>query len=357
MAAGNFDASDIQVAQVQVNRMFADPNITYTEFQRGEAATARALMMRQTASTVERLTGGVCEGVDVWLVRPSAADVLSQVSGLSGCAIPTATEDESEKITLTTTVLAASSAKLKDNKCGNLVDFQGELALQIRHILSENRWKLNTAKIIPDLAAAAQQNLDTMIDGGWDDTLPRIIAQEADFSYSNLNEFRIVAKNNGFGEFFFLSGRLFNDDKWLAMLNNANEGERMRALAWANREIYFDERDLDSTMTKKTTFAVDRNSYIFWNTYRSSAQVTLVDTANQRFQWAIPDPVLTWMDNGQAKPVVHEMEMVKSCTGRDSHSFPIYTYTLWGRILGGFEFAPAGPNDETGVLEFGYEAI
>ena len=71
MAAGNFDASAVQVAQVQVDRMFADPNITYTEFQRGEAATARALMMRQTASTVERLTGGVCVGVDVYLVRPA----------------------------------------------------------------------------------------------------------------------------------------------------------------------------------------------------------------------------------------------------------------------------------------------
>ena len=357
MAAGNFDASDIQVAQVKVDRMFADRSVTYTEFQRGEAETARALMMRQTASTVERLTGGICEGVDVYLIRPSAADVLSQVAGLSGCAVPTATEDESVKITLTTSILAASSAKLKDNKCGNLVDFQEELALQIRHIMSENRHKLNTAKIIPDLSAAAQQNLDTMIDGSWDDTLPRIIVPTADFSYSNLNEFRIVAKNNGFGEFFFISGRFFNDDKWLAMLNNANEGERMRALAWVNREIYFDERDLDITMTKKTAFAVDRNSYIFWNTFRSTPAVTLVDTANQRYQWAAADPILTWMNNGQPRPVVHEMEMVKSCTGRDSHGFPQYTYTLWGRILGGFEFAPAGPNSETGVLEFGDEAI
>lgn len=357
MAAGNFDASAVQVAQVQVDRMFADPNITYTEFQRGEAATARALMMRQTASTVERLTGGVCVGVDVYLVRPSAADVLSQVSGLSGCAIPTATEDESEKITLTSTILAASSAKLKDNKCSNLVDFQAELALQIRHIMSENRYKLNTGKIIPDLTAAAQDNLDTMIDSTWDATNPRIIVPTADFTYSNLNEFRIVAKNNGFSEFFFLSGRFFNDDYWMASLNKMNETQRNQALAWAGREIYFDERDLDVTMTKKTAFAVDRNSYIFWNTFRSGMNVEMVDSTVQRYQWAAADPILTWMDNGRARPLMHEMEMVKTCTGRDSHGFPQYTYTIWGRIIGGFELAPAGPNGETGVLEFGDEAI
>jgi hypothetical protein len=303
------------------------------------------------------MVGDKCVGVDVWYVKPSAADVLSQVSGLSGCAVPTATEDESVKVTYTTAVIAASSAKLKDNKCANLVDFQDELALQIRHIMSENRRKLNREKVIADLTASAQQNLDTMIDASWDDTNPRIIVPTAAFSYDNLNEFRIVAENNGFGEFFFVSGRLFNDDKWMAMLNQANETYRNQMLAWANREIYFDTRDLDQVMTKKTAFAIDRNSYIFWNTFRSTPVPTLVDTENQRYQWAVADPILQWMDGGQPRPVVHEMEMLKTCTGRDSHGFPIFTYTLWGRIIGGFEFAPAGPNSETGVLEFGDEAI
>jgi hypothetical protein len=357
MAAGNFDASAMNVAQVQLSQIFADPNVARTEMQRGEAATARALLGRQTASSVPILTSDKCVGADVYFHRTNVADVLSQVSGLSVCAVPTATEGESVKITLTTSVLAAASGKLKDNRCSNLVDFQMEFADTQRVIMAENRRILNRDKIITDISAAAQQNLDTFIDGGWDDTLPRIIVPIEHFSYDNLNEFRIVAKNNGFGDFFFLSGRLFNDDKWLAMLNNTNEGLRMQALAWAQREIYFDERDLDQVMTKKTAFAVDANSYIFWNTFRSSNVVTLVDTANQRYQWAVADPFLTWMDNGVEKPVMHEFEMVKACTARDAQGFAQYTYTMWGRILGGFEFAPEGPNSETGVLEFGDEAI
>jgi hypothetical protein len=357
MAAGNFDASAMQVAQVKLEAMFADPHITHTEMQRGEAATARALLERQTATTAPILTSEKCVGADVWFFRPSAADVLSQVSGLSGCAVPTSTEGESIKITLTTAVLAASSAKLKDNRCSNLIEFQDEFAQQQRHIMSENRRKLNRAKIITDIAAASQDNLDTFIDGTWDDTLPRIIVPTADFAFSNLNEFRIVAKNNGFGDFFFLSGRLFNDDHWLAMLNKMNEGERNRALAWATREIYFDERDLDQTITKKTAFAIDANSYIFWNTFRSNFAPTLVDSTNQRFEWAVADPILTWMDNGKRKPVIHEFEMTKTCSARDAQGFAQYTYAMWGRILGGFEFAPEGPNGETGVLQFGEEAV
>lgn len=357
MAAGNFDASAMAVAQVKLETMFADPNVARTQLQKGEAASARALLMRQTASTTPILTSNKCVGADLYFYRPNATDTLSQVEGLSGCAVPTASEGESVKVTLETAVLASASAKLKDNRCDNLQEFQDELVWQQRHIMAQLRYQLNAVAIVPALTAAAQQNLDTMILSTWDDTNPRIIVPTADFSYANLNEFRIVAKNNNFSDFFFLSGRLFNDDKWMAMLNSANETLRNQMLAWDSREIYFDERDLDQVMTKKTAFAVEVNSYAFWNTYRSGSQPTLVDTENQRYQWSVADPILVWMDNGRQKPVIYEMEMVKTCTGRDAQGFPQYTYTLWGRLLGGFSFVPEGPNGETGVLEFGEEAI
>lgn len=357
MAAGNFSASAMNEAQVKLETMFADPNVSRTELQKGEAAAARALLARQTSTATPILTSNKCVGADLWFYRPGATDSLSQVDGLSGCAIPTSTEGETVKVNISTAVLASASAKLKDNRCDNLIDFQEELIWQQRHIMSEIRYQLNRSVVLAGITAAKQDNLDDFKPATWDDTDPRIIVPTADFSYANLNEFRIVAKNNGFSDFFFLSGRLFNDDKWMAMLNAANETLRNQMLAWDSREIYFDERDLDQYMTKKTAFAIDVNSYGFWNTYRSSSQVTLVDTENQRYQWSVADPFLTWRDGGRNKPVVYEMEMQKTCTGRDAQGFPQYTYNLWGRLLGGFEFVPEGPNGETGVLEFGEEAI
>ncbi len=347
----------MQEAQVKLENFFRDPNVTRTEFQRGEAATARALLQRQTATIAPILKSDNCVGAEVWFYRPNATDTLSQVSGLSGCAVPTSSEGETIKIDLTTTVLASASAKLKDNRCSNLIEFQEEMMWQQRHIMSEIRYQLNRSKIITDIAAASQLNLDTFKPDSWDASTTRILCPAEAFSYDNLNEFRIVAMNNGFTDFFFVSGRLFNDDKWMAMLNRANEGMREQMLAWAQREIYFDERDLDQTMTKKTAFAIDANSYAFWNTYRSTPSPTLVDTANQRYQWSVADPFLVWRDGGTLRPVVYEFEMTKTCSARDSHGFAQYTYNMWGRLLGGFEFAPTGVNDETGVLQFGIEAI
>ena len=49
--------------------------------------------------------------------------------------------------------------------------------------------------------------------------------------------------------------------------------------------------------------------------------------------------------------------MKETCAARDSHEHHQSTIKLYARLLGGFEFAPAGPNGETGVLEFGVEAI
>lgn len=354
MAAGNFTASDMNTAQVKLESMFADPNTARTEMQKGEAATARALLSRQTATASPILKDGKCVAVDAWFYRPGAADSLSQVAGLSGCALPTSTEGETAKETYETDVIASASVKLKDNRCANLIDFQEEFMWAQKHVMALLRYGLNTTVVIPGLSAATQANLDTMIDGSWDDTsqTPRIVVPTADFTYANLNEFRIVAQNNGFGDFFFVSGRLFNDDHWMAMLNRLNETQRNQALAWANREIYFDERDLDVTMTRKTAFAVDANSYIFWNSFRSSPAVTLTDPENNRFQWAMPDPFLTYRDGGRERPVVYEFEMTKTCGARDAHGFPQYTYNMWGRLVGGFSFAPVGPNDETGVLQF-----
>lgn len=359
MAAGSFTASQIQEAQVRMMQMFADPNISKTEWQTGEALSARALLPRQTAKTLERLTSNICVGAEIWFLRPHAADVAEEDwPETNDCDVPAGAQAESVKQDLTTAILAYAKASLLDNRCDNFVGFQEEFAEQVGHIMVRLRRQLNNNVVLPTLDASTQANLDTLIPSTWDDTTntPRITAPPEDFKWQNLNVFRRVAMRNGFGNFFFLSGELFNDDAWMAMLNRMNEGERAAFLAWNSRDIYFDERDLDQYMTRRTAFAVDANSYAFWNTFRSPAVATLIDPANGKYVWAQPDPILTWNKNGVQTPVVWEMEMQKNCTGRDSQGFDQNTYNVSGRLLGGFVTAPTGPNGEKGVLQFSDEA-
>lgn len=351
MAAGDFGASEIQVAQLQLREMFATPTTAQTEMAQGAAVAARALLTRQKARTVPRLVGNKCVGVEAWFMRPHAAVATAPLD----CEVPCGDEAESIKQAYNTTTLAASKAKVEDNRCDNHVMFQDELTLQMEHMMAIMRKTLNRSVVIPTISAASQSNLDTLLPAAWDDTTnaPRITVPEADFTFSNLNEFQIIAANNNFGNFFFLSGRLFNDDVWMANLNRMNEGERNAFLAWAQREIYFDTRDLDQTMTRKTAFAIDENSYAFWNTVRSTSIPTEITSNNgQTWTWVEADPILRWNDNGRLRPVEYEFEMQKTCIGRDAQEFRRNQYCLYGRLLGGFETAPVGPNAETGVLQF-----
>jgi hypothetical protein len=136
------------------------------------------------------------------------------------------------------------------------------------------------------------------------------------------------------------------------MLNRMNEGERAAFLAYNGYDLYFDERDLDIHIGQRTAFIIDSNSYAFWNTYRSPATVTLWDSITGLHVWSQPDPILRWNKNGVQTPVVWEMEMQKTCTGRTATGYPQFTYKISGRLLGGFITAPLGPNLESGILQF-----
>ena len=222
-------------------------------------------------------------------------------------------------------------------------------------MMANLRADFNKTIVITEIAAASQANIDLQIDATWDYTTntPRVTVPDTDFTWERFNEFQTVAMLNNFGDFFFVSGRLLSDDRWRSQLDKSNEGFRNAALAYADQEIFFDLRDLDQKMTRKTVFAIDQNSYAFWNTVRNTTTPRMEVTSNgEKWVWVQPDPILQWNDNGTMKPVLYEFEMAKTCLGRDTQEFQQNTYSLYARLIGGFEFAPTGPNSEKGVLQF-----
>jgi len=354
MAAGDFTNSVISRAQINLDELFASPNSAKTESLVGAAATARALLMNQRATTVDRLVGNKCVGVEAHYIRPHADGDATVVTPTT-CATPIGPEAETLKVNYDTVVLVEATATIKDNRCDNLVSFADELAEQTQNLMTTLRRDLNKIVVIPTVAAASQANIDTFIDATWDATTntPRIVVPTTDFTWEKFNEFRILAANNNFGDVIWMSGRLFNTDKWLAMLNRNNEGFRNESLAYADQEMYFDERDLDVTMTRKTAFAIDRNSYAFWNTVRNTPTPREIPTADgKKYVWVQADPFLMWNNNGRLSPVLYEMEMQETCYGRDAQKFTQNSYAVYGRLIGGFKFAPTGPNSEKGVLQF-----
>lgn len=350
-----FTASALQRVQVRLAEMFANPSIATPELLQ-PAYTAKALLARQRSRTIERLESNKVTGIKAWYIRPNAA-THANTAAPSDCTTPVGSQAGTLSADYDTTVLARTKAVVIDNRSDNLIEVSEEMTAQTAHMIAQLRLRLNQL-VITELSSSAGENNDTLIKSGWDylTNTPRITVPESEFTWENLNEFRIVGENNNFGPgFFFVSGRLFNDNVWMSGLNRANEGERNQALAWAQRQIYFDSRDLDQTIGRKTAFAVDPNCYAFWNTTRNSPTPTQLPGADDKWVYTVADPELLWNRNGVLVPVQYEFEVARTCSGRDSQDFQQTQYAMYGRCIGGFELCPAGPNGETGVLAFSNE--
>ena len=348
MASGDFSTSVLQRLNVEFEEMFNEPNTARTEFIQ-PAAVAKALLENQTATADERLESDKCVGVKAWFIRASS---IGAVSASTDCTIPGGNEAETVSKNFDSAPLAHAAGTAKDHRCNNEVNFIDESKIVLKKIVTDLDRQTNELAIAR-LAAASQVNLDTGIDPNWDDTTesPRILVPQADFTWENLGEFNALVANNNFGNHFWISGRNFYKDYWQATMRTFNDNERSNLKGYESvGGMYFDLRDLDRLMTWKSSFAVDENSYLFWNTATGSSTPTMVDT--NVWEWLVPSPVLTYNKNGRMVPVMYKIEMQKTCLTRTSLGDRQYSYKYYGRLVGGLEWAPTGPNGEKGVLQF-----
>lgn len=349
MAAGDFTASTANRVNIELNKLFIDP-ITQSEFDH-PVDTAKALLENQKVMSTEILEGDRCVGVKAFYIK-GANDLV--VSKSTDCTLPTGTELETSSKNYTSGYITGASAKVLDEWCNSELTFAQLSAKAIQKAMSDIRKSLNNTTLIPALTAGAQANLDTGIDSTWDDTTntPRIDVPETDFVWEKLGEFRAVAQNNDFmDDFIFISGRNFYQDWYNRNYRITDTRVDSAGEAFNEYNMFFDIRNLDATMTRKTTFAVDTGSYFFWNTVINTP--TAVQVQERRWVYTIQDPVLMWNRNGVLTPVTYEVEYEKVCSSRETTLNTLnYTHTFYIKLLGGFSLAPTGVSSQTGVLEF-----
>lgn len=324
------------------------PGITTTEFNE-PGSVIRALGSTQRARIDERLTGGTCVGIKAWYTRSSS---LGDVSAASGCSTPGGNQIGTLSKDYDNEVLAPVAGNATDGKCNNYLDFETESRIIVKQLVAKCRKKLNQIAIAR-LGANAQVNLDTMSTSSWDWTSqsPNILIPAADLKWENLGELDAIVSNNNFGDYIGITGRNFYNDQWVQNFLKANADGPAGSLAYGSGEWYFDIRDLDRTLGLYKTFAVDKTAFVFWNTVLSPAgSMKQIDA--DTWVTAVQDPDFKYNKNGVLTPVLYELEVSRTCVGRNANNHKTYTWNYYMRFIGGIQFAPAGPNGETGILSF-----
>lgn len=346
-----FTASTMNRVNVNLARMFTNP-LTNSD-NNVPAMTAKAILNNQTAMADPVLEGGICVGVKAYYISTVN---IGTVSAPSDCTTPGGNQADTLSKNYTSAPYAHSAGSAIDSRCDNEVSFIEESTRVLAKLIANTRKQLNV-KIIQTLDTNSGVNIFTEANEIFDLTAssPRIEVPSTAMTWDNLGYFNVLAENNNFTAPIMISGASnFWGEWWKSNYQRFNNNEAGIYQAFADQNFYFDTRDLDQTVGRKTTFAVDRNSYIFWNTTFSTPTPTEFSFGSngKKWVWTIADPELTYSKNGTQVPVLYELEVEEACSSRNTLSQLVKTYKYYVRCVGGFEMAPVGAFSETGVLQF-----
>lgn len=370
MAAGDFTASvrnDLQIAM----ETFAMSGPTEYELNY-QVESIKTMLDKMQINPQPIMVGNECIGFDVHWIK-SGDDTLNyngtaqQGEGYleQTCDLATGIEAESDSETYSDNVRIISVVDIDDNLCNNTIEFANLVNWNLRKAMHRIRKALNV-RAVNFFNSNAQVCLDTEVanidngNGAWAvnaDTitieLPTADAKDPD-ALALVDT--VILNNNFAGEYFLLSGR-FNwyQQVYNANFRNLNDNERNQLATYQAHNMYFDIRDLDSTLTGKNTFAVDPWAYTMWNRfYSSGTEPTQRDSdVGALWEFYLEDPILQIKQpDGTMAPLRYEVVYQRVCQGRNANTRHTDIHRFEVKFLGGLALAPAGADGETGILKF-----
>lgn len=349
MAAGNFTASDYPNVLARMAAMEAEDLMANAS----QVETLQLVTSRQSVDIEPLLTNtGQCRSVDAWflangtqrhLYSGSAADVAQ------GCDLKAAQELETIKKTFTNNYVVTSGFVADSKKCNNASMWVEETAKGLRDCMADNRRQLKNKHLYPLLNANVQTNeanSNTLTDFVADGVTGHLKLDPTKWNFESALKMDLLANQNHFGERAILSGSNLYFDSKIAEYRKLNMGiaGQDQAAIFGDVLMAWDTRDMDAVLTEQESFIVDLSKMITWNSSWYSDTPELRDASKNRYTYRIPDPVLTWNNNGTQVPFYHHVEVEYTCTSRDSMNEPVYSWTYNVTLIGGMDIAPAQYN-------------
>jgi len=360
----------------RLNRMYADgtpPPVLQplnTNF-----ATANALLRENRARISPVLIDNQCVAYKVgWqtFADSDTPDVNGTVADLTdGCDLTPATVSSTDAATYENNIGIEEVISESDNVCGNLFSDTGNsgharqedvatlIAGQMAHAMAKIRYGLNVQAITFLHSGATPINRDTNLpdEVTFDATLDEFQVSDATLFQNPdfLTDIDAIVANNRMGDYFFVNGRrAWYNATVNSQFNRLNDDQRSQ-IRFDNYNMYFDIRDLDSTLTGINSFAVTPGAYAIWNAHYSSPvprRLSNGSSGEERWAFTITDPEAVIFQNGRLVPLTYEVIYQRQCGGQRAGQQMYDTHTWKIVFIGGFKLAPASANTHTGILHF-----
>ena len=368
MAAQNLTASALTFAQARLESLFAMGQTTPSRYPWvNHLGAAEALLTEHTARTSQIVNDqNQCVGHRVyWLKKGTDTIAYNSTPGsfTFDCTIPSGQGPVSDTKTYTNNFAIVSRVEVDDDLCGNLFRDRGaDKRAQAATVVAE-RLKTGLYDIRPALNTKLINFLDTNKSAvNTEATLPSGISfgsstftvtesvlsmQEPD----TLTDLDAIAINNDMEDYFYVAGRnhFYNARKNADYrVNNDAERDHARLLddSW---RMYWDIKNLDSTLSGSNSFIVDPGSYVFWDFVDNERSRDPREVDDDTFEYFIDDPILMF----QGRPLRVNVRYQRTCNGGNLTQMATTSTHRWELILhGGLYTAPASEDNHTGILKF-----
>ncbi len=304
-----FAASQLYPVLKKINEMWGDPRTARDLEQPIE--TARAIMENQLITLDPVLVGKSCRAFEVtWLKRCGidaidCADEEYDDTSADDCTI-TGEELESAKAEYDAAGCLTDSFMVWDDDCKGLHSFEEKVARGLIECMKNIRKAVNLAAV-SFLSANVQTNNYTgglgVVDGDLTYFDPSL------WNVDLIGEFQLNANLNKIRQPVFVSGTNLWNVFFNAMYNKSNDDQRDQGFKMDHfKRWYFDAETVDPTLGQPSTLMFDRGSVGFFskNEFENNAPFNNNDK-NNTFTYSMPDPSMTFMDDGTPKQARYDV--------------------------------------------------
>lgn len=329
--------------------------------------TAIAILESNDAVPTEvmRNEKGECIATIVKWLKYGTDDITYSGTGSSpsldlACNLATGQGTVSGTQTYNNNLVIIDNQEVLDNACANIHEFAELSAFAIARGMHKIRKEVNEKCITFLDAAKSAVNNDADVTAG---NVNGVSFAASTFDVSStvwpfntpdsLTTLDLIVQNNDMDAAFWVSGRNgFYNAAVDSQFRRLNDNERF-LVRFDEYNMFFDTKNLDSTLTGSNLFAVSPGSYLFWNTeVYDSPQFVQIDY--DKWVSVMPDPVLRYRDAGGAlRPVMYNVVYQKVCSDRNNSTLKHqmrHVYEI--RLQGGLVQAPPSDDNHTGILKF-----
>lgn len=366
MAAQDISSGALNDIQIKLSEMY--PTDTPSKYPfKDFIGTARALLENNDGrpSTTMVTANGECVGTQVHWLTKGGTSLSYTGTGTSpslslNCDLADGEGAITDNQTYENNVVEIANGYVLDNECGNIWDFQTLSAHQLARLMFDIRASMNARCVTFLNSAKSAVNNDADVTAG---NVDGVSFASSTFDVSStvlpfndpdtLTVLDTIVANNAMDTSFWVAGRnAFYNAVVNSQYHRLNDNER-DLVRFDDYNMFFDTKNLDSSLTGKNLFAVGVGSYLFWNTeVYDSPQFTQID--DTKWVAVMPDPILRYRNStGGLVPVMYNVVYQKVCGNRNSSSLKHQIKHRWEvRLQGGLVQAPASEDNHTGILKF-----